>query len=78
MTASTTHLESFCIILHLAAHLGWDIQQFDIKTAFLHGVLPADEIAYMEQPSGFAAPGQEDWVWQLNKSIYGIKQASHI
>jgi hypothetical protein len=32
----------------------------------------------MEQPPGFEEPGKEGWVWQLNKSIYGMKQASRI
>jgi transposase InsO family protein len=77
-TAPTARLESFRLVLHLAAMLDWDIQQFDIKTAFLHGVLPPDEIAYMEQPPGFAEPGKEDWVMQLSKSIYGMRQASRI
>ena len=75
-TAPTARLESFRSILHLAATLGWDIQHFDIKTAFLHGVLPDDETAYMEQPPGFEAPGKETWVMRLMKSIYGMRQAS--
>jgi Reverse transcriptase (RNA-dependent DNA polymerase) len=40
-TAPTARLESFRVVLHLAATLNWDLQQFDIKTAFLHGILPA-------------------------------------
>jgi hypothetical protein len=32
----------------------------------------------MEQPPGFEVPGKEDWVIQLLKSIYGMKQASRI
>jgi Reverse transcriptase (RNA-dependent DNA polymerase) len=71
-------LKSFCTILHIAATLGWDLQQMDIKTAFLHGILPEDEMTYMEQPHGFERPGQEDWVIKLLKSIYGMKQASCI
>ena len=76
--APTAHLESFHILLHIAALLDWDIHQFNIKTVFLNGVLPPDEIAYMEQPAGFEEPGKEDWVMQLSKSIYGMKQASRI
>ena len=33
---------------------------------------------FMEQPPGFEEPGKEDWVWRLQKSLYGMKQASHI
>jgi len=32
----------------------------------------------MEQPPGFECPSKEDWVWQLLKSIYGMKQASRV
>ena len=78
MTTPTAHLESFCLVLHLTASLCWDLHQFNVKTAFLNGVLPNDEITYMEQPSGFEEPGKEDWVWQLMHSIYGMKQASCI
>jgi len=77
-TAPTVRLESFRSILHIAASLDWDLRQFDIKTAFLHGILPEDETMFMEQPYGFAAPGKEEWVMRLMKSIYGMKQASRI
>jgi hypothetical protein len=33
---------------------------------------------FMEQPPGFKCPRKEDWVWQLLKSIYGMKQASRV
>ena len=77
-TAPTVRLESFRSILHIAASNDWDLRQFDIKTAFLHGVLPETETMFMEQPSGFEVPGKEDWVMKLMKSIYGMKQASRI
>ena len=77
-TAPTVRLESFRAILHLATTLNWDLKQFDIKTAFLHGILPEDETMYMEQPPNFASLGKEEWVMQLMKSIYGMKQASRI
>ena len=77
-TAPTARLESFRCLLHIAACLDWDIQHVDIKTAFLHGVLPSSETVFMEQPPGFEEPGKEDWVWRLVKSIYGMRQASRI
>lgn len=77
-TTPTAHLESFQTIAHLGAALNWDLHQFDIKTAFLHGILPVEETAYMEQPFSFKVLGKEDWVMQLLKSIYGMKQAGHI
>jgi Reverse transcriptase (RNA-dependent DNA polymerase) len=74
----TACLESLRAILHIAASLDWDIQQFDIKTAFLHGILPEDETMYLEQLPGFELEGKEDWVMKLMKSIYRMKQASRV
>ena len=77
-TTPTAQLESFHTLLHLATSLNWDIQHIDVKTAFLYGMLPKDETAYLEQPNGFEEPGKEDWVMELRKSIYGMKQAGWI
>ena len=77
-TAPTVCLESFHAILHLAATLNWDLQHFNVKTAFLHSILPPNETMFMEQPRGFESPGKEDWVMHLMKSLYGMKQASRI
>jgi len=41
------------IILSLAVHFGWEIYQFDVKNAFLHGSLK--EEVYMEIPPGYGA-----------------------
>lgn len=64
-SAPTARLESFRILTHLGAALDWEINQLDIKTAFLHGLLDPDEVCYMHQPEGFLEPGKEDWVWEL-------------
>jgi hypothetical protein len=41
------------------------------KKAFLNGYL--DEEAYMEQLEGFIIPGQENEVYKLVRSLYGLK-----
>ena len=46
----------------------------DVKTAFLNGEL--EEEIYMEQPTGFIMKDQEEKVYRLSRSIYGLKQSS--
>ena len=47
-TSLTACMESWRILLHIAASLGWDAQQINIKTVFLYGLLPEEEVQYME------------------------------
>ena len=77
-SAPTARLESFRILAHIGAALDWEIEQLDIKTAFLYGLLDSDEVCYMEQPEGFVEPGFEDHVWELQKGLYGMKQGGLI
>ena len=72
--ALVTRLESVCTVLHISATNYWDIDHLDVKTVFLHGEL--DEEIYMEQPEGTKELGKEDWICHLNKSLYGLHQAS--
>ncbi|KAH9679182.1 Integrase catalytic domain-containing protein [Citrus sinensis] len=44
------------------------------RTAFLNGHL--EENIYMQQPDGFIQKGQDRMVCKLQRSIYGLKQAS--
>ena len=74
-TSPTARMESWRLIMHIATSLDWDIKQIDVKMAFLYGLLPDDEIQYMEQPRGFEEPGKETWVWKLRRSLYGMKQS---
>ncbi|KAG5724824.1 hypothetical protein E4T56_gene12595 [Termitomyces sp. T112] len=77
-TSPTACMESWQILLHIAATEGWDMTQINIKTAFLYGLLPDDKVQYMEQPEGFKELGKEDWVCELVQGLYGMKQAGRI
>ena len=46
----------------------------DVKTAFLNGNI--EEELYMVQPEGFRDPKDAGKVCELQRSIYGLKQAS--
>ena len=64
-------LSSIRIILGLATNQDLEIEQLDVKTAFLHGDL--EEEIYMQQPEGFEDKRKEDLVCKLKKSLYGLK-----
>ena len=67
-------LKSIWILLAVAVSLDYEIWHMDVKTAFLNGSLEED--IYMQQPEGFIARGQEHMACKLQRSIYGLKQAS--
>jgi hypothetical protein len=77
-SAPTARAEAFRTLLSYAATNDWDTQQFDVKTAYLNGVLEPEDVQYMEQPKGFVEPGKETFVWMLKRSLYGMKQAGRI
>jgi len=64
---------SIRVLLAIVAHQDLELEQLDVKTAFLHGEL--EEEIYMSQPEGFQVPGKEDHVCRLKKSLYGLKQS---
>lgn len=64
---------TICVVLALAVHFQWHLQQLDVTNAFLHGILHED--IYMTQPQGFINPWFPMHVSKLRKSIYGLKQA---
>jgi len=65
--------ETVHLMLALAALENWYITGLDVQSAYLYGKL--NEEIYMEQPEGFAVPGQERKVLCLWCALYGLKQA---
>ena len=59
-------------IISIAAKMGWQIHQMDVKTAFLNGII--HEEVYIEQPQGFEMHGRESHVCRLKKALYDLKQ----
>ncbi|MBW0540520.1 hypothetical protein O181_080235 [Austropuccinia psidii MF-1] len=71
--ASVGRNESFKAMVSLLANSNFIPYQFNIKTAFLHRDM--DTTVYVKQVKGYEEVGKENWVWKLNKSLYGTKQA---
>lgn len=70
--APVVRYDSVRVLLALAAELDLEIGQFDVKTAFLYGDMT--EEVYMKVPKGMTT--KKGIVCKLNKSLYGLKQAS--
>ncbi|KAG8481754.1 hypothetical protein CXB51_027217 [Gossypium anomalum] len=60
-------------LLGIVAMHDLELEQLDVKTAFLHGEFEED--IYMQQPEGFIVLEKEEYVCLLKKSLYGLKQS---
>ena len=67
-------VKSIRILLAIAAYNDYEIWQMDVKTTFLNGSLEED--VYMTQTEGFVIPNEARRICKLDKSIYGLRQAS--
>jgi len=67
-------IKSIQILLAIVAYHDYEIWKLDVKTAFLNGNLLED--VYMTQPEGFGNLKTTKKVCKLQRSIYGLKQAS--
>jgi len=65
---------SYKLIFAIAAALDWEIDQMDVKTAFLYGKVK--ETVYMEQPTGLGDGSAK--VCKLDRALYGLKQAPRV
>jgi hypothetical protein len=77
--APTLRHDSLRFLLSMAAQNNFVVQHLDVQTAFLNGEL--QEEIFMEVPEALAEDLKIDRkkvVLKLNKSIYGLKQASRV
>ena len=63
---------SIRVLLAMVAMWDLELEQMDVKTAFLHGSL--EEEIYTLQSEGFVKPNSEKKVCRLRRSLYGLKQ----
>ncbi|GKA41760.1 retrotransposon protein, putative, ty1-copia subclass [Tanacetum coccineum] len=68
------YIRAIRILISIAAFYDYEIWQMDVKTVFLNSYLNED--IYMVQPEGFVDPKHPRKVCKLQRSIYGLKQAS--
>jgi hypothetical protein len=71
--ASVVRQKTYRVLFALAAVHDWEIEQMDVKTAFLYGDI--NEEVYVELPTGYGQPGK---VCKLRKALYGLKLAPRI
>lgn len=74
--APVAKFASIRILLRLDAKYGLSVHQMDVKTACLSGQL--DEDIYMAQPDGFNDTAHPDYVYKLQRSLYGLKQSTRM
>ena len=67
-------IKSIWILLAIVAHYDYEVWKMDVKTAFLNRNL--GEEVYMIQPEGIHPRSFQKKVCRLQRSIYGLKQAS--
>jgi len=62
-------------LLSIVVQFDMELEQLDVKTAFLHGNL--DEYILMSQPEGYEEEEEDstEKVCLLKKSLYGLKQS---
>nr|KYP49169.1 Retrovirus-related Pol polyprotein from transposon TNT 1-94 [Cajanus cajan] len=59
------------VILSLAAHFGYHLQQFDVKNVLLH----KDLEVYMGIPTRFGSLDRENKVYRLKNALHGLKES---
>nr|KAJ0218843.1 hypothetical protein LSAT_V11C300152690 [Lactuca sativa] len=71
--APVSRIEAIRLFLAYASYMNFIVYQMDVKRAFLHGML--EEEVFLNQPPGFVDKDHPDYVYRLDKVVYGLKEA---
>nr|XP_033514403.1 uncharacterized protein LOC117279058 [Nicotiana tomentosiformis] len=69
--APVARMQAIRMLLAFAAHMEFTLYQMDVKSAFLNGYLK--EEVFVKQPPGFESEEFPDYVFKLDKDLYGRK-----
>lgn len=67
---------AFRVFFAIAAFFELDIDQMDVKTAFLYGLI--DQLVYVEIPKGTESEANRNMECKLLKALYGLKQSPRL
>lgn len=67
---------AFRVLFAIAASYDLDIDQMDVKTAFLYGLI--DQLIYVEIPKGTETEANKNMMCRLLKPLYGLKQSPRL
>ena len=67
---------AFRALFAITAYHYLDIDQMEVKTAFLYGLI--DQLIYVEIPKGSKTDANKNMVCRLLNALYGLKQSSRL
>lgn len=67
---------AFRVLVAIAAFFDLDIDQMDVKAAFLYGLI--DQLVYVEIPKGTESATNRNMVCKLLKALYSLRQSSRL
>lgn len=67
---------SFKVLFAIDTYYDFDIDQIDLKTAFLYDLI--DQLVYIQIPKGSEISTNRNMVYKLLKVLYRLKQAPRL
>ena len=67
---------AFRVLFTIAAYYDHDINQMDVKTAFLYSLI--DQLIYVKIPKGTETEANKNMVCRLLKALYSLKQSPRL